>query len=97
MSPTAIPTVAPTLSLFVRSPTGKVCEVCKIAMVSSPSMCRHLRRHRDGVVALIAMVSLSSPMRRRLPVVDDDGNGVAGDNADDDDGKNELRGRVVSP
>ncbi len=90
MSPTAIPTVAPTLSLFVRSPTGKVREVCKIAMVLSPSMCRHHCRHRDGVVALVAMVSLSSPMRRRLAVVANDGNGVVGDDADDD-------ARMVSP
>jgi hypothetical protein len=78
MSPTATPTVAPTLSLFVRSPTGKVREVCKITMVLSTLMCRHLRRHRDGVVALVAMASLSSPMRRRLAIVDNDGNGVAG-------------------
>ena len=85
MSPTAIPIVVPTLSLFARSPTGKVREVCEIAMASSPSMCRHLCSHRDGVVALVAMASLSSPMHRRLAVVDDDGDGVAGDNIDNDD------------
>ncbi len=53
-------------------------------MVSSPSMRRHLCRCRNGVVALVVMASLPSPMRKRLAVVDDDGNGVTGDDNNDD-------------
>ena len=53
-------------------------------------MRRRLRRSRDGVVTLVVMASLPSPMRRRLAVVDNDGDGVMGDN---DDGRNGLRRR----
>jgi hypothetical protein len=53
-------------------------------MVLLPSMRRHLPRCCNGVVALIVMASLPSPMRRRLAVVDDDGGGVTGDDNDDD-------------
>ena len=53
------------------------------AKLSSSSMCRHLCRRRDGVVTLVVMASLPSPMRRHLAVVDDDGDGVTGDNDDD--------------
>jgi hypothetical protein len=42
-------------------------------------MCRHLCRHGDGIVALVAMASLPLPMCRHLAVVDDDGDGVTGD------------------
>ena len=45
-------------------------------------MRRHLPRRRDGVVTLVVMASLPSPMRRRLAVVDNDGDGVTGDNDD---------------
>jgi len=56
--------------------------------LSSPSMCRHLCRHRDGVVALVVMASLPSPMRSCLAVVNDDGNGAMGDKVNiDGDGK----------
>ena len=48
-----------------------------------PSMRRHLCRRRDGIVTLVVMASLPSPMRRRLAVVNDDGDGVTGDNDDD--------------
>ena len=52
------------------------------AKLSSPSMRRRLRSRRDGVVTLVVMASLPSPMHRRLAVVDDDGKGVTGDNDD---------------
>jgi len=45
-------------------------------------MRRCLHRRRDGVVALVAMVSLPLPKRRRLAVVNDDGNGATGDSID---------------
>ena len=48
-------------------------------MVSLLPMCRHLCRCHDGIVAPVAMVSLPLPMRRRLAIVDDDGNGATGD------------------
>ena len=54
-------------------------------MVSLSSMRRRLCRRRNGVVALVAMVSLPLPMHRRLAVVDNDGNGATGDNDDDVD------------
>ena len=50
----------------------------------SPSMRRRLRRRRDSVAALVVMASLSLTMRRRLAVVDNDGDGVTGDNNYDD-------------
>ena len=53
------------------------------AKLSSPSMRRHLHHRCDGVVSLVMIASLPSPMRRCLAVVDDDGNGVTGDNDDD--------------
>jgi hypothetical protein len=53
-------------------------------MVSLLPMRRRLcRRRRDGIVALVAMVLLQLPMRRRLAVVNDDGNGATGDSIDD--------------
>ena len=52
-------------------------------MVSSLPMRRRLCSHRDGVVALVAMASLPLLMRRRLAVVNDDGDGAAGDSIDD--------------
>jgi hypothetical protein len=51
---------------------------------SSVLNARRLCRRCDGVVALVVMASLPSPMRRHLAVVDDDGAGAKGD--DDDDG-----------
>ena len=51
-------------------------------MVTSLLMRKRLCHCRDGVVALIAMVSLPLPMRRRLAVVKDDGDGATGDNDD---------------
>jgi hypothetical protein len=53
-------------------------------MVLLPSMCRHLPHCHDKVVALIVMALLLSPMRRHLAVVDNDGNGVTGNDNDDD-------------
>jgi hypothetical protein len=53
------------------------------AKLSLPSMRRRLWRRRDGVVTLVVMASLLSPMHMRLAVVVDDGNGVTGDNDDD--------------
>jgi hypothetical protein len=50
---------------------------------SSVLNARHLRRCRNGVVALIVMASLPSPMRRRLAVVDNDGDGTKGDDEND--------------
>jgi hypothetical protein len=50
---------------------------------SSVHNARRLCRCRDGVVALIVMASLPSSMRRRLAVVNDDGDGAKGDNNDD--------------
>jgi hypothetical protein len=47
-------------------------------------MRRRLRRRRDSVAALVVMASLSLTMRRRLAVVDNDGDGVTGDNNYDD-------------
>ena len=51
--------------------------------VSSLPMRRRLRRHCDGVVALVAMASSPLPMHRRLAVVDDDGNGTTDDSIND--------------
>jgi hypothetical protein len=51
---------------------------------SSVLNARRLRRCRDGVVALVVMASLPSPMCRRLSIVNDDGNSTKGN--DDDDG-----------
>ena len=45
-------------------------------MVSLLPMRRCLCRHRDGVVALVAMALLPLPMCRHLAIVDDDGDGV---------------------
>ena len=54
-------------------------------MVSLPLMRRCLRCHRDGVVALVAMASLLLllPMRRRLAIVDNDGDSTTGNSIDD--------------
>ncbi len=52
-------------------------------MVSLLPMRRHLCRRRDGVVALVAMALLPLPVRRRLAVVNDDGNGATGDSIND--------------
>ena len=52
--------------------------------LSSLSMCRHLRRHHNGVVALVVMASLPSSVRRHLAVVDNDGNGMTGNEVKDD-------------
>jgi hypothetical protein len=53
-------------------------------MVSLLPMRRRLCcRHCDGIVALVAMASLQLPMRRRLAVVNDDGDGATGDSIDD--------------
>ena len=55
------------------------------AKLSSLLMHRHLRRCRDSVVALVMMALLRSPpMRRRLAVVDNDGDGMTGDSDYDD-------------
>ena len=54
------------------------------AKLSLPSMRRRLCRRRDCVFALIVMASLLSSMHRRLAVVNDDGNGVMGDDDYDD-------------
>ena len=51
-------------------------------MVSSLPMRRCLHRHRNGVVALVAMALLSLPMRRCLAVVLDDGDSAAGNSID---------------
>ena len=59
-------------------------------------MRRCLRRSRDGVVTLVVMASLPSPMRRHLAVVDDDGDGVTGDNDDGRDGLRRRRDGVVA-
>jgi len=53
--------------------------------LSLPSMRRHLCRRSDGVVALVVMASLPLLMRRRLAVVDNDGDGATGDEVDDGD------------
>jgi hypothetical protein len=55
-----------------------------LAKLSSPSMRRRLHRRRDSVSALVVVALLPSPMRRRLDVVDDDGDGVTGDDDYDD-------------
>ena len=55
-----------------------------LAKLSSPLMRRSLHRCRDSVAALIVMASLLSLMRMRLAVVDDDGDGVMGNNNYDD-------------
>ena len=55
-------------------------------MVSSPSMRMHLCRCRNGIVALITMVPLPLRMCRRLLVVEDDVDGMTGDNNKDDNG-----------
>ena len=59
--------------------------VTLVVMVSSSLIRRRLCRCRNSVVALVAMESLPLPMRRRLAVVDDDGNNVAGSNINDVD------------
>ena len=46
-------------------------------------MRRHLCRRRNGVVALVAIALLPLPMRGRLAVVDDHGDGATGDSMDD--------------
>jgi hypothetical protein len=51
-------------------------------MVSLLLMCRRLCRRHDGIVALVMMVLLPLPMRRRLAIVDNDGNGATGDSID---------------
>ena len=53
------------------------------AKLSSLLMCRRLCCHCDSVVALL-MMALPSLMQRRLAVVDDDGNGMTGDDNYDD-------------
>ncbi len=55
------------------------------AKLSSPLMRRHLCRRRNGVVALVVMASLPSPMNRCLAIVDNDGNGVTGNDDNDFD------------
>jgi len=52
-------------------------------MVSSLPMRRRLCRRRNGVVALVATASLPLPMRGRLAVVNNDGDGATGDSIDD--------------
>ena len=47
-------------------------------------MHRHLCHRCDGIAALITMASLPSPMRRRLVVINDDGNGAMGDKVNND-------------
>jgi hypothetical protein len=49
-------------------------------MVLLPSMRRRLCRRRNGVVALVVMALLPSPMRRRLVVVNNVGDGAKGSN-----------------
>ena len=56
--------------------------VALVVMVLLLLICRHLWRHCNGVVALVAMVSLPSLMCRCLAVVGDNGNGAMG--GDDD-------------
>ncbi len=51
-----------------------------LTKLSSPSMRRRLHRRRDSITALVVMALLLSLMRRRLAVVNDDGDGVTGDN-----------------
>ena len=48
-------------------------------MMSLLPMRRRLCRRRDGIVALVAMASVPLPMRRRLAVVDNDGDSATGD------------------
>ena len=62
-----------------RHPAGAV---TLIVMVLSLSMRRRLCCHHDGVVALIAMASLPSPMHRRLAIVNNNDDGAMG-NVDD--------------
>ena len=52
-------------------------------MVLLPLMRRRLHRRHNGIVALVAMALLPLPMRRRLAVVNDDGEGATGDSIDD--------------
>jgi hypothetical protein len=52
-------------------------------MMSLLPMCGRLRRRRNGVVALVTMALLPLQMRRRLAIVDDDGDGMTGDSIDD--------------
>jgi hypothetical protein len=52
-------------------------------MVSLLPMRRRLGRRRDGVVALVTMASLPLPVRKRLAIVNDDGNGATGDSIND--------------
>jgi len=54
-----------------------------LTKLSLPSMRRRLHRRRDSVAAFVVMASLSSPMRRRLAVVVDDGDGMTGKNGYD--------------
>ena len=70
-----------------------------VTMVSSSLMCMRLCCCGDGGVGLAAMASLPSPMRRRLAVVNNDGDNAMGedednnrdgttdDEVDDNDGK----------
>ena len=51
-------------------------------MVSLLPMCRRLCNRHNGIVALAVMASLPLPMRRRLAIVDNDGNGATGDSID---------------
>ena len=55
------------------------------AKLSSLSMRKRLCHRPNGVVALVVMASLPSPMHRCLAIVDDDGNGVTGDDNNDFD------------
>jgi len=58
---------------------------------SSVLNARRLGRRRDGVIALVVMASLPSPMRKRLAVVNNDGNGAKGNNDDNGTtGNNEV-------
>ena len=47
-------------------------------------MRRRLCHRCDGVAALVTMASLPSPMRRRLVVINDDGNSAMGDKVNND-------------
>jgi hypothetical protein len=52
-------------------------------MVSLLPMRRHLGRRHNGIVALAVMASLPLPMRRRLAIVDNDGDGATGNSIND--------------
>jgi len=60
------------------------------AKLSSPLMHRRLCRRRNGVVALVVMASLPSPMHRHLAVVDDDGDGARGNEVNNNGGGAKL-------